>query len=272
MSKGLDIAMSLLREWGFYGTFDRPDNSGIRGKGGPAAQGIQLKRAGSFPYDNDNTENGYGQPNAYDRGSRGASGQIHNPIVPKDVTHSAWDDAARDSKSEFEDDPKSEGMGSPENFGISDDSELGSMLPGANGHGWNGKPVKPWDDDEGSDHVTLDGGRGSGAGMTQDEGGGPMGLHPQGQLRKPQKIPNAPYPQDDHETAGEDDVGFKLELSDPEEYGSGTTPASAIAIKATTDPFMQGRGRAGKSTRGQSSTNMWQESAWAALERFLVQG
>jgi len=132
-----------------------------------------------------------------------------------------------------------------------------------NGHGWNGKPVKPWDEDDTDGHATI-------YGDDIGEGMGPMGVHPQGQLRRPQRIPNAPYPQDDHETAGEDEVGFRLEFSDPQEFGGGSSPPSDIAVRATTDPFMQGMGRSRKGTRGQSSTNMWQESAWSSLQRFIL--
>lgn len=295
---------SLLREWDFFGTFSRPDNSGIRGKGGPALSAGCMDREKDYPYDFDDDEYMYGQPNGFDYGRAGNNpGRIHNPITPKNVDHSSFDDAEEDWPSNLE----SEAMGTPTNFGISNDGQFGSSVPGAVGHGWNDKPVRPWDEEEGSDHVELIGRMTSP--QTQDEGMGPFGMNPNGALRKGQPIPNDGKPLDDHETAGEDDAGFptdskpeavtnedpeylhdvtdedlelkidriygrddnpdfKNELSDPEENGSSNLP-SKIAIVATNAPFMQGKGHHDKSTRGMSSTNMWQESAWRDVLRRL---
>jgi hypothetical protein len=117
-----------------FGTFTRPDSSGIRGgfDGNIRRPWSRLGGKGSedhpeeqFPYDIDTS---YGEPAAYDRGSK--TGTSHNPIVPRDTSHSAWDDLG-------------EAMGTPMNF---QQAYLGDH--GGSGEGWATMPIRPWDEDD----------------------------------------------------------------------------------------------------------------------------
>lgn len=75
--------MNLLEELDrlleLYGTFTRPDGSGIRGHG--VFRPLTV-RAGNFPYDEDNPDQKYGEPGeVMGRGAKGA-GPSHLPLTP----------------------------------------------------------------------------------------------------------------------------------------------------------------------------------------------
>jgi hypothetical protein len=92
--------------------FSRPDATGVRG----GIKRKELSRAGDFPYDR---EVSYGQPAAYDRGSRKVVPFRFNP------ERSPWDDVE-------------EAIGTP--YLLSKDAPgMGSSIPG-NGRGWASPP------------------------------------------------------------------------------------------------------------------------------------
>lgn len=119
-----------------YGTFIRPDSSGVRmGLDHPL-----LKRSDSYPYD---YETSYGQPMDYDRGS-GGSGPSHNGITPRNTEHSIWDDLE-------------EVMGSPILLAKAyQGAQIGHAtgVPGASGQ-WANNPIRSWDDNEIEDALTT---------------------------------------------------------------------------------------------------------------------
>lgn len=119
--------MISLLEW--YGTFSRPDSSGVRkGLNRPAS-----KRDKMFPFDRDTT---YGTPQAYDRGSNTGRDAGPHEIVPKDIRHSHWEEEM------------DEVVGSPILIGKSGNPGSAGTVPGTGG-AWADSPFdREIDDDE----------------------------------------------------------------------------------------------------------------------------
>jgi hypothetical protein len=216
-------AWDILREYVAIGTFGRPDASGIRMNG---ANKQNTARPGEWPYDD--TDQGldqmYGNPAAYGRSGPSSPASLHHPIVPKDVKHTAWDPERED-----------EAMGTPTNFGMSGQGQGGSTVPGTVGHGWNDRPMKPWDDDDDEKRDAVLKAR-------EDEGMGAWGMHPGvHEVMPPEKTPNGGDPDDEPDIdrntlqALARDYG----LADPDEHQGGSMPPSAMA-RVAGSPFSGG--------------------------------
>lgn len=106
-----------------------------------------IKRPKKFPYDKNDPDQMYGNPQAYDRGSN-VGGALRKPLVPKNVSDK---DAERMGlKIKFEklsDEELDEVMGSPMLLGRANSSAMGSSIPGV-GSGWAKNPPKDWDDED----------------------------------------------------------------------------------------------------------------------------
>lgn len=130
-----------LSSMGFGG---RPaDDSGVR-------KGLKrplIKRPKKFPYDKNDPDQMYGNPQAYDRGSNVGSA-MHKPLTPKDISD---DDAERMGMKikleKLSDEELDEVMGSPMLLGKAGSSQMGSSVPGV-GSGWAKNPPKDWDDED----------------------------------------------------------------------------------------------------------------------------
>lgn len=100
----------------------QPDGSGMRG----GLNRPLTKRAKKYPYDK---EVFYGQPAAYDRKSVSAA-QGHQPPVPKDTKHTAWDEADEAFDAAMSIKKATPGGGFP--------------VVGGGGN-WSSAPIKSWD-------------------------------------------------------------------------------------------------------------------------------
>jgi hypothetical protein len=133
MMKALSLIAEFMKLDELYGTFTRPDSSGNR-------MGLDRKPLSAddeFPYGSDAD---YGQPKAYDRGSRGA-GPSHRQWVAKSAKRNPWDEA-------------DEAMGSPTFIAKAvQGAQIGHAtgIPGASGP-WANNPVRPWDENDVLDH------------------------------------------------------------------------------------------------------------------------
>jgi len=103
----------------------QPDGSGMRG----GLNRPLSKRAKKYPYDK---EVFYGQPAAYDNKSVSAA-QGHQPPVPKDTKHTAWEEADEAFDAAMSIHKSDPGGGAP--------------VVGAAGS-WATSPIKPWDHGE----------------------------------------------------------------------------------------------------------------------------
>lgn len=111
----------------FLGAQNRLDFSGIRG----GVKRPLTKRDGEFPYDK---PMGYGTPARGKPTSNGKDAGSH-PIVPKDVSHSAWEELGDDID-------QNEASGTPINFGKSGNAQSSGVVPGGP-NGWS-----KWSDDQ----------------------------------------------------------------------------------------------------------------------------
>ena len=245
--------MSRVEEYGSFpsghGTFTRPDSSGIRGGFDGRTRRSWSRSGGSdddekdqFPYDIDPS---YGEPAAYDRGSKG--GSLHGTITPKDTSHSVWDDIE-------------EVMGSPILIGKAvQGAQMGHAtgVPGATGD-WASMPIRPWDVDD--DDV--------------DEGFmGRMTIDPS--VPPPEPVPNAGSPkfhdQTDDEVERKVDRVWGRDDNDSMTSPGQVQPAGTIFIVGSPAPFAQGTGLAMRPSRGRVGL-IPKESAWDALLKLMQNG
>jgi hypothetical protein len=120
----------------FSQTFSRPDDS----RRGDDKNFKTISRGQNYPYDRTNPDQSYGQPGGTDRHS-GNREPGHSTIVPKDTSHSIWDDIA-------------EAMGTPMLLTRGATSQIGSSVPGMGGFSKN--PPKPWDESDVDDTEFVD--------------------------------------------------------------------------------------------------------------------
>lgn len=260
-------AWDILLEYMAIGTFTRPDSSGNR-MGGTAQQ--QIPRANNYPYDEDDPDRMYGNPADYGRSGGGEAG--HANITPKDIRHTEW------GKKEMQD----EAMGTPINFGMSGQGQMGSNVPGTVGHGWSDPPIKPWDDDSEDPSNPFKMVRQD---DRNDEAYGPMGMHPGvHDVMPPDEIPHNDLPIKkvflgivDPEEIVELELPESSEenggLHTPEEIGASAYGLPTQIRMFAGDPFTAGPG--GKSMRHSRYTDLgpsWStkgESVWKILSRIL---
>ncbi len=111
-----------------YGTFGRPDSSGIRDHG---VERPEYDRSEDYPYD---MPMAYGQPTDYDKGGTTGVNPSFNGITPVNTNHSVWDDIEPIDDMDIE-----EILGSP--ILLSKNAQMGSAtgVPGADGSWTTGK-------------------------------------------------------------------------------------------------------------------------------------
>lgn len=135
-------AWDALSHLGFAG---RPDSSGVRG----GLKRPLIKRNKNFPFDRDDPDQMYGNPQAYDRGSN-VGGALHKPLTPKKISDDDAENMGFKVKVKLEkltDEELDEVLGSPMLLGKAGSSQMGNAIPGV-GSGWAKNPPKDWDDED----------------------------------------------------------------------------------------------------------------------------
>lgn len=133
-------AWDALSHMGFAANFD---DSGVRN--GLARKPI--KRNKRFPFDRNDSDQMYGNPQAYDRGSNVGSA-MHVQLTPKDISDKDAEKLNFKVKLEkLSDEELDEVMGSPMLLGRANSSNMGSTIPGV-GSGWAKNPPKDWDQED----------------------------------------------------------------------------------------------------------------------------
>jgi hypothetical protein len=231
--------LEILKEYDFIGTEMRPDTSGVRAGG---LRRPTIQRAGNFPYDNDDPDKMYGQPQDYDRGNRG-NGGLHLPLTPG-TDADEWEDP----------DGLDEAMGAPTFFSKADTSQLGSSVPGMGGD-WAHVPPKDWDED--------------------DLAEAPLMVNPAPPTDS-EEIPNA-NPEHSHDQT-DDDLERKIDriwhrddnpsMTDPGEFQGGSMFPNGIFVFGGPLFGPAGFGGSMRPSRGRMGL-MPKESVWRQVESFL---
>lgn len=216
----------LLREYPRTGAEARPEDSGARS----GLRRPTISRGESFPYDCDDPDKMYGQPQDYDRGTKAHSGPLRSPLTPKG--DNVWESIA-------------EAMGGTTFFSKCDTSQLSSMVPGMSGF-WANDPPRDWDEELDEAPLTIDT---SPPDVEDVPNVDPENLHDQTDDDLERKI--------DRIWRRDDNPSF----SDPM---TATEMPSAISVVGSPAAFMQGIGMSLRPSRGRYGM-IPKESVWRGL-------